>query len=155
MREAPNQHNIFIRTLVCRLTAICGPLRSCRLCARARTSSSSGTSPSPAHGPARQWPVASKSAPCAEQTSASPKAFKNRSGKVSSGKPKCGHRFTKPRNPSCVCQMMRSRQLVLCGSEITKPRVSSGATASAGQMTVPLGGSHRSVNWSGNWLGMG
>lgn len=35
MREAANQHNIFIRTRVCRLTAICCPLRSCRLCTRA------------------------------------------------------------------------------------------------------------------------
>ena len=35
MREAANQHNIFIRTRICRCTAICGPLRSCRLCTRA------------------------------------------------------------------------------------------------------------------------
>ena len=35
MREAANQHNIFIRTCIGRCTAICGPLRSCRLCTRA------------------------------------------------------------------------------------------------------------------------
>ena len=62
----------------------------------------------------------------------------------SSGKPRCGHLLTELRNPSGVCQMMRSRYLVLCGSEITKPRVCSSSTALAGQMTVPLGGNHRS-----------
>ena len=34
MREAANQHNIFIRTRICRYTAICGSLRGCRLCTR-------------------------------------------------------------------------------------------------------------------------
>ena len=35
MREAANQHNIFIRIRIGRGTAICAPLRSCRLCTRA------------------------------------------------------------------------------------------------------------------------
>jgi len=102
MREAANQHNIFIRTRIRRFAIICWPLRICQL--RTMAGRTSG----------------------------------------SSGKPRCGHLLTEPRNPSGVCQMMRSRYLVLCGSEITKPRVCSSSTALAGQMTVPLGGNHRS-----------
>ena len=115
-------------------------------------SSASGTSALPRHGPARQNPVASKTAPCAEQTSSVPKVFKNRSGNVSSGRPKCGQLFTNPRNSSSVCHMIRSSWLQLCVSEITKPRAFSGAMALARQITVPLGGSQKSGKMSGTQL---
>ena len=51
MREAANQHNIFIRTLCLPFAVLSEAARAQE---RGHTSSSSGTSASPAHGPARQ-----------------------------------------------------------------------------------------------------
>ena len=92
-------------------------------------------------GPAKHWPVPSNMAPCAEQTSAAPLAVKNRSGKVSSGKNKCGQRLTKPRNPSGLCQTIMSRCRAALSPCKTKPRASPSSMSLAEQITVPEGGS--------------
>ena len=133
MREAANQHNIFVCPLICRLcthAVVHRKFKWYQRLSRAR---------------ARQT-IARRIKKCTmcRTDKRIAQGIQKPVGKGFKRQTQMRAPVHKTAKPSGVCQMMRSRYLVLCGSEITKPRVSSGSTALAGQMTVPLGGSHRS-----------